>query len=170
MLRRLSLSTGTLNSNARAFLQREPSLLDRPSLKRQRIGSQFCGAPGRVGSTSGAQGKGQSLRFEPLQAGPLKANDPTLPIVIGPSEECRFRKCGGPLRASAIHHLERASSLVPSLNFTSGGATRIDWRLCVDTTRGSNVRCSAAPLSLSAAVTSGRAADWDARKSPRAVA
>src|SRR6516164_10200233 len=33
MLRRLCLSTGTLNSNARSFLQREPSLLDRQSSK-----------------------------------------------------------------------------------------------------------------------------------------
>ena len=44
----------------------------------------------------GAQGKGQSLQFAPLQAGPLKTNDPTLPIAIDPSEECQnptFTEC-----------------------------------------------------------------------------
>ena len=52
MLRRFSLSTGTLNSNARS------SLLERKSLARKRIASQFGGRPGRMASNSGAQGQG----------------------------------------------------------------------------------------------------------------
>jgi len=91
MSRRVSLSTGTLNSNAWSFSQREPSLLDRQYLKRRRIALQFCGDPVVWGQPQGAQSKGQSFRFASLQTGPLKANDPTLLIVIGSSGACHQR-------------------------------------------------------------------------------
>jgi hypothetical protein len=96
MSRRVSLSTGTLNPNAWSFSQREPSLLDRQYLKRQRIALQFCGNPVVRVNLKGAQSKDQSFRFARLQTGPLKANDPTLSIVIGSSGECQTPTSGEP--------------------------------------------------------------------------
>jgi len=74
-----------------------------------------------TGSTRGTDGSNPS---------PSRTAANTI-LMITASEGCHFRKCGGPPRASAIH-LERASNPAPSLNFTSGGATQVDRRLCVN--------------------------------------